>query len=252
MEWRLDPRRREVAVARIERWLGVDVRQARDIFRRALASEARAEADTRWFMEHSARLRDAFRPASSECPDEGPAVWATLHLGSPTLAFVYLRCVRGIDVRIVARPLDDANPMPEAKRAWGRLNVRWLERVTGTAFLGVSAEAMSVARSHVVQGGSLFVLIDVPGDIVARSIELELLGGRARLASGMFQLAGLLGVPIRPIVAVPRGNDFEVRYGRPIEPVPRGLPTEAITRAITSVVRDLPEEWWLWPYLPEA
>ena len=252
MEWRLDAQRRDVAVRRIERCLGVDARRASDIFWRALASEAREEADTRWFMGHPRALHNAFHVPSAACPDAGPAVWATLHLGSPGFAFVYLRCLRGIDVRMVARPLDQSNPMHEAKRAWGRRKVHWLEQVTDAAFLGVSAEATSVARSHVVRGGSLFLSIDVPGDIVARSIELDLLGERVRLALGAFQLAAMLGVPIRPIVALPRETAFEVRYGQAIEPVRSGLPTQAIEAAIGGVVQEFPDEWWLWPYLPAA
>jgi len=250
--YRLDAQRRETAVGRIERWLGVDEDRARAIFRSTLRSEAREESDVSWLMNHPAELARAFRLGTDEPADEGPAIWATLHLGSPNLAFVYLRCLRGRDLHIVARPLDDTNPMPEAKRVWGHRKVAWIENVTGAPFLGTSAEAISVARSRLLKGASIFALIDVPGDIVSRSITLELFGERVRIAAGVFVLSSMLSVPVRPIVAIPRGGQIELRYGRAIEPIKNGLPTEAIESEITTILRDLPGEWWLWPYLPVA
>ncbi len=251
-EYRLDEPRRAAGVARIGRWLGVDARQADAIFRRTLSSEAREEADVSWYMHHPDELARAFRPAAIEPATDGPAIWATLHLGSPNLAYVYLRRVRGLDAQIVARPLDDANPMNPAKRAWGHRKVGWLERETGDAFLGTSAEALAIARSRLVKGASVFVLMDVPGDVVSRAITVTLFGERVRIASGLFVLAGMVGVPIRPVVAVPRGDRFELRYGDAITPVAKLVPTDAVERALTTIIRDAADEWWLWPYLPAA
>lgn len=252
VEYRLDARRREAAVGRIERWLGVDEDRARAIFRSTLRSEAREEAEVSWLMHHPAELVRAFRLGTDEPSGEGPAIWATLHLGSPTLAFMYLRCLRGRDVRIVARPLDESNPMPEAKRVWGHRKVAWIENVTGAPFLGTSAEAMSIARSRLLKGASIFALMDVPGDIVSRSVTVDLFGERVRIAAGVFILSRMVGVPIRPIVAIPRGGRIELRYGRAIEPIKNGMPIEAVERELTTILRDLPGEWWLWPYLPVA
>jgi predicted LPLAT superfamily acyltransferase len=87
---------------------------------------------------------------------------------------------------------------------------------------------------------------------VARSVDVGFLRTRVRIASGAFLLAGLLGVPIRPIVAIPRGGRFDIRCTQPIESVPREVPAAAITRAIDEIVGEFPDEWWLWPYIPQA
>lgn len=251
VESRLDPGRRAGSVARMQRWLGVDAPRADAIFMGTLRSEAQEEADVSWYMHHPAALADAFRMPTPE-PPGGPAIWATFHLGSPNLAFVGLRRRCGIDLRIIARPLDDSNPMPASKRAWGRRKVAWLERATDTQFLDTSAEALSIARSRLLKGGSLFVLIDVPGDIVARSVTVSLCGERVRIAAGMFVLAGITGVPLRPVVAVRGAHHIELHYGDAITPVGKQLPIDAVERAIEATVRRWPNEWWLWPYLPPA
>jgi hypothetical protein len=251
-EWAAEPDRRALATARIARVLGVDAGRAAGIFRHALESEAREEAEVAWLMRHLHRLPSLFAPEAAPPPDGGPCIWATLHLGSPILAILHLACVRGLELQIVGRPLDDANPMPPAKRRWGERKVAWIERVTGAPFLGVSAEATARARSRVLEGASLFVLMDVPGDVVARSVAVDLGGLRVQMASGVFVLAGLLRVPVRPIVAVSGPHGVELRHGAAIEPVARGVPDEAIAREMGALVRDLADEWWMWPYMPEA
>ncbi len=251
-EWSADPVRRAVATSRIARALGVDEARAAAIFRRALESEAREEAEIAWLMRRPERLAACFAPDAPPPPASGPCIWATLHLGSPVLAILYLARVRRLTLQIVGRPLDDSNPMPAAKRRWGERKVAWVERMTGAPFLGVSAEATATARSRVLEGASLFVLMDVPGDVVARSVEIELLGERIRMAAGIFLLAGLLDVPVRPIVAVSRPGGVEIRYGGAIEPLPRGVPVDAIAREMGAIVRELADEWWMWPYMPEA
>lgn len=250
-ESRLDAGRLMATVTRMRRWLAIDERRARTLARATLYSEAREEADVSWYMHHPAALPEAFRVATPE-PADGPAIWATLHLGSPNLAFVHLRRLRGLDLRILARPLDDSNPMPSPKRAWGRRKVAWLERATDTRFLGTSAEDLGAARSRLLKGGSLFALMDVPGDIVSRSAIVDLCGESVRIAAGLFVLAGIVGVPIRPVVAIPRAGRIEIHHGNAIAPVGKTVPMEAVARELEAIVRRWPGEWWLWPYLPTA
>lgn len=250
-EWSADRRRREFAASRIGRALGVSRDRAQAIFRRALESEAREEAEVRWLMDHFDQLESRFA-ADTSFPRDGRCIWATLHLGSPILAILYLACVRRLDLEMVGRPLDEYNPMPPAKRGWGRRKVEWLERVTSKSIFGVSAEATAIVRSRVLHGASLFVLMDVPGDAVARSVVIDLFGERMRIAAGVFVLARMLGVPIRPVVAVSRHGRVALRYGSVIEPAESGVPTHAIAREMGTLVRDLADEWWMWPYLPEA
>lgn len=250
VESRLDAGRCRAASARIERWLAIDARRAAAVARAALYSEAREEADVSWYMRHPNDLAGAFRTAAPPPAGADPAIWATLHLGSPNLAFVYLRRLQGLDLRLMARPLDDSNPMSAAKRAWGRRKVAWLEHATATEFLGTSAEDLGAARARLVKGRSLFALMDVPGDIVARAATISLCGERVRLAAGLFVLAAIAGVPVRPVVAVAGAGRIDMHYGNPIAPVGKDPPLEAIGRELEAIIRRWPGEWWLWPYLP--
>jgi hypothetical protein len=247
-----DAHRRAVAVGRIERWLGVDPAAAERIYFDALCSEAREEADSCRLMAHEGRLPRVVATPGAEPVHAGPAIWATLHFGSPVLAYLYLRRVRGLDIQIVGRPLDDANPMSDAKRAWGRRKVEWLERQGGLPLLGVGPEATAIARTRLLRGGSICVLMDVPGDVVARSMTLALCGERVSLAAGIFLLAGMTGVPVLPVAVVRRGHTFEVHHGTPIEVAPGRVPKDDIARALARFLLSMPGEWWLWPYLPTA
>lgn len=246
------PDRRAVAASRIATVLGVDRPEAERVYRRALESEAREESEICWLMQHFDRLDEQFAPHLPPDVDDGPCIWATLHLGSPILTILHLACVRGLKLQVIGRPLDDSNPMPPAKRRWGKRKVEWIERVTGAPFLGIGPEATAIARSRVLEGASLFVLLDVPGDVVARSVPIDLGALRIQMASGVFVLAGLLRVPVRLLVAVSRPGGVEIRYGAPIEPITRGVPRDAISREMTALVTDLADEWWMWPYMPEA
>lgn len=247
--WTLDAPRREAAVARIARWLGVSPSRAGEVYLDALRSEAREEADSLGFM--TGRGVPATRTVGHEPACAGPAIWATLHFGSPVLAYLHLRRARGLDVQIVGRPLDDGNPMPEVKRAWGRRKVAWLERESRMPILGVSPEATALARTRLVRGRSIFVLMDVPGDVVARRMTLSLCGESVSLAAGIFALASMARVPVLPVAVVRRGESFDVHYGEPLfVPALGGVAGEEVARRLASFVVPMPEEWWLWPYLP--
>jgi hypothetical protein len=249
--WQLDGPRRHAAVDRIARWLEIDGRAAAIVYRAALRSEAREEADSCWLM--SRPDLPAARIVGTEPRCAEPAIWATLHFGSPVLAYLHLRRMRGLDVQIVGRPLDDANPMPHVKRAWGMRKIAWLERQAGLPILGVSPEATAIAHSRLRSGRSIFVLMDVPGDVVARRMTLSLCGERLSFACGIFALAAMTRVPVVPVVVVRRGDDFELHYGEPLH-VAEGadVPCDEIGRRLTRFVLTMPEEWWLWPYLPRA
>mgnify|MGYP000187149869 CR=1 FL=1 len=252
VERALDAHRRAVAVERIARWLEVAPVRAQDIYFDALCSEAREESDSRRLVAGRTGLPTMCATLAPEPVHSGPVIWATLHFGSPVLAYLHLRRARGLDVQIVGRPLDDDNPMSDAKRAWGRRKVAWLERQSGLPLLGVSAEATSLARTRLLKGGSICVLMDVPGDVVARSVTLSLCGERVSLAAGIFLLAGMVGVPVLPIAVVHRGGRFELHYGRPIAPSPGRVPEADVARALAAFLLTMPGEWWLWPYLPSA
>jgi hypothetical protein len=251
VERALDAHRRAVAVGRIARWLAVPTVRAEEIYFDALCSEAREEADSCWLM-NGGGLPAVGPTIVAEPAPVGPAIWATLHFGSPVLAYLHLRRSRRLDVQIVGRPLDEDNPMSEEKRAWGRRKVAWLEARSGLTILGVSPEATSVARARLMKGGSICVLMDVPGDVVARRMTLSLCGERVSLAAGIFLLAGMSGVPVLPFAGVRRGASFELHYGRPISVEPGRIPMDEVASELSRFLVAMPGEWWLWPFLPSA
>lgn len=252
-EWSLDSQRRQAATARIGRWLRLRGLRAGALYRRCLESEAREEADTAWFMTHPYdELARACRGIDRPTSENAATIWLTLHFGAPILAYVYLCRWWGVDARIIGRTLDDGNPMPAAKRDWGRRKVAWVEEITGRPFLGVDAASIARAREHLLHGGSLFAAVDVPGDVVGRSADLDLFGESVRIAAGILRIAELERLPLRWLTAIPRGHEIDVRCGKAIPASPRAQQLAAIGCEMEAILRSHPEEWWLWPYLPSS
>lgn len=252
VEYWADPVRRRVAATRAARWLGGTSEDGGRVFQRSLVSEALEEADSAFFMRDDRIPRAGFRVAGREPADSGGVVYATLHFGSPIFAYIYLRCIRGVDLTIIGRRLDDDNPMPASKRRFGMQKVAWLERVTSRSLLGVDGRAMARARGELLDGRSLYAAVDVPGNVAARAETVTILGESVRLSSGIFGLAALTGAPLQPVVAVHEAGSIVVYYGDRIEGR-RGVPPCAEgARAIGDLVRRFPSQWWLWPYVTPA
>ncbi len=252
VEYRADPERRRVASVRAARWLGGTSNDGARVFQRSLASEALEEADSAFFMRHEGTPSAGFRAVGHEPALGEGIVYATLHFGSPILAYIYLRCVRGIDLTIIGRRLDDDNPMPVPKRRFGMRKVAWLERVTGRPLLGVDGRAIARARGELLDGRSLYAAVDVPGNVAARAQTVSILGESVRLSSGIFGLATLTGAPIQPVVAIHEGGSIVLHYGDRIEGARGGAVLEEGARAIGDLVRRFPSQWWLWPYVTPA
>lgn len=255
VEHATDPDRSRVAAERIARALGVTPEDAAATYRRCLASEAQEEADSVYFMQ-----RPALAPALFDIdslPEGGTGgvgtVYGTLHFGSPVFGYLGLCSVLDVPVTMVGRPLDDANPMPAAKRAYAKDKVRWVERLSGRAFLATDAAAMARAREELLAGRSLYTPIDVPGSVAGRAARVRPFGEPIRLASGLMTLARLTGASVVPVVALSRPTGFAVRFGRRLAPGAGGdALLEAAVAELAGFVRDHPDEWWMWPYLEVA
>ncbi len=247
-EYGLDAHRRRIAAGRIARWLGASALTAHRIFRASLISEAQEEADSVFFMRHTGQLAGALHAPARVPPHRGPTIYATLHFGSPILAYLHLCRGRGLDVTAIGRRLSEDNPMPAAKRRYGLRKVAWVERLTAP-FLDVDGPAILRARERLLDGGSLYAAVDVPADVVTRTAEVTLFGERTRMSSGVVTLASLVGVPVQPIVGVSRRDGIEIHYGHTIAALDTALTLDAVARELFAFVRRWPGEWWLWPYL---
>jgi len=252
IECAIDVPRRATAVHRIGRALGLAPAAATAVFRGSLVSEAREEADTIYFMHRpETALRAAFLDGE-EHPAGGPAVYATLHFGSPILCYLYLRMVRGLPVGLIGRKLDETNPMPAAKRAYGIRKVAWVERLSARPFVDVDGRSMAVMRERLLDGESAFAAVDVPGEVVARRTTAELFGERVSLSAGVATLAALARVPVRPIVALSEPSGICIHYGEAVEAGSSESIARALAERVTALVRRWPTEWWMWPYLRPA
>ena len=247
-----DPGRRRVACERIGRWCGVGPTVALRIFADALFSEAREEAESAWFMGDPRRREAAFAGAEPAAPVAPGSIVATLHLGSPVLGFVHLSRDLGLVGRAIGRELDDSNPMPASKRAWGARKVAWVRETTGEPFLGTDARALLAAREELGRGRSVYAAIDVPGDVVARSRVVELCDERVLLSGGLLTVARLARAPLQLVVTRLEGESYRLDAFEPIEPGPEDAVARALGRQASALLRRHPGDWWLWPYVVPA
>lgn len=245
----LQPDRRRVATTRIAQALQIEENEARAIYRNCLASEAREEAD-------SARLRLAGLPiAESVVADRkntsvsGPCIFISMHWGSPMLAFLYLRSSLGLPVRLIGRPLDEDNPLPPARKAWGRQKVAWMESLAESSFIPDDGRGALEARHELLEGRSIFASIDVPATTGQRSRVIDLFGEQVVIASGLLRLAALMQVPLVPVLGHSKGHRIHVQQDTPIPAGPEEELAQAVGHWIRKTLRRQPGEWWLWPFL---
>ncbi len=252
VEARMHPERLRIARDRIARAFDLEEDEAERIFRRCLISEAREEADTAWLLRSRAPLGDLIRVPGAEPADSGPAIYVSLHFGSPIVTFLYLRAVRGIQVRAIGRPLGASNPLSGAKRAWGERKVDWVSRCSRTTFVGVDAAGAVEAREELLAGNSLFAVIDVPADVVARSTRFDLFGESILLAGGVLRLAQITGVPLVPVTGRRDGRAIEIEYDTPIPQASGSAVTRSVNAWMLRTLERHPDEWWLWPFVNRA
>ena len=249
VEQRRDAQRRRVAEERIARYLRVSAGAARRIFRDALRSEAIEEADSVRFMRGGASLDDGVAIEGAAERAQRPRVYAALHFGSPVLAYLGLRLQREPELRVIARELDGNNPMPASKRDFARRKVAWVEATAGARFLDTDRAAVLRAREHLLAGRPLYAAVDVPGDVVARAGRVHLCGDRVLIASGIFHLAAMTGADVQMVVSAHRRGRIEVRCRPPVEACNAADLEIAVAAEVEAVVRELPQEWWMWPFL---
>jgi hypothetical protein len=217
------------------------------MFRASLICEAFEEAEIVFLMAHPGAFARIF-PNQDEPPHRGGTIYVTLHFGCPVLAYLHLAWWRHLDVTVMGRALSADNPMPEAKRRYGRGKIAWVESLS-RPFLDNDAVSVIRARELLLDGRSLFAPIDLPGDVVTRVAEIDVFGERARFSSGIVTLARLSGAPLQPVVAISRPHGLTVHWGRRIEPRDdAGASTEVFSELLVFV-RKFPQEWWMWPYL---
>lgn len=243
-----DADRARVAVERIRRWTGASEREAREVFRRSLASEAQEEADSAFFRRQSSTF-DQWLPDDVDIPrPEGPVLYATLHFGHPVLSCVFLQRRGHMDVRPIIRGLDETNPMADPKREWGGQKVDWVRELLEERVFGVDAVSTARAREHLLGGGAVFAALDVPGDVSDRTSTVAVAGEHLQFSTGVVSLAQMTKSTIVPVVARSGESRMEVEFGRPV-PSDGDDPFGAVFAELSTFIERHPGEWWLWPFV---
>lgn len=243
--------RASVASTRIAGALDIDERLASSVYRRCIASEAREEADCARVARSGCPLESLFEVRGVEPTHPGPCVYVTLHFGSPILTFLYLRVVRGLPVRALARPIDMGNPLSRAKRRWGSDKVAWVGAASGTSFIHTDARGIVEAREELLAGRALYAAIDVPADVVSRAARFDLFGEAVAVSGGVFRLAALTRVPLIPVVGQSDGARLRVSYGPAIRDTAEAAAARTNAWLLETLSRH-PDEWWLWPFATAA
>ena len=245
----LQPERAQSATARIARSFHLQEKEARSIYRLCLASEAREEAD-------SARLRLSGQPIGNAIvaddditPVVGPCIYVSLHWGSPMLCFLYLRSTLGLPIRLIGRPLGEDNPLPPAKKSWGKRKVAWMETMTGSSFISDNGRGALEARHELLEGRSIFASADVPAAPGQRSQGIDLFGEQIRVASGLLRLAALTRVPLVPVLAHSHNHRIHVQFEQPIPAGSEQELAQAVGSWMRKTLQQQPGEWWLWPFV---
>jgi hypothetical protein len=247
LEYSRDRQRRDIAEGRILRWLGVSPASARSIYRAALRSEALEEADSARFMRGSTDLSEAFFLHGDLSRAGRPRIYGVLHFGSPVLGYLALRLKAEPHLRVIARELDETNPMSAPKRAFGRRKVAWVERTAGALFLDTDSTAVLHAREHLLTGNPLYAAVDVPGDVVTRADRFDVCGSSMLLASGIFRLASMTGADVQMLVPLRQGPHISVHCRPPIQAANANELGAAVVSEMEIVLREHPGEWWFWP-----
>ena len=153
---------------------------------------------------------------------------------------------------VIARELDEDNPMPAPKQAYGMRKVAWVESTAGVRFLGTDSRAVLRARERLVGGGAIYAAADVPGDVVTHRATMVVCGERLSFASGIFRLAVLTGADLQLVASYNRGGTIHVKCRPPISAPSESELAAMVAHEMAAVVGDLSEEWWLWPFLLPA
>jgi hypothetical protein len=251
VEGRRNPERSVVAERRLRAWLDLPPVAARRIFRRCLWSEAREEADAAFFMQRpGAALAAAFASSLPVPMAEGPVLYVGLHLGSPVLGYVHLATGAVPDLALIARGLDPANPLADAKRRFAVAKVAWTEARAGRPFFATDGASMLGVRAHLRAGKPLYLLADVPGDTVGRAEACHLFGERVRVGAGLPTLARIAASPVQTLAVTRDARGFALRLGPRLEAGAVSMP--AVLDALAPFIRAHADQWWMWPYLPTA
>lgn len=251
---------REAAIANIRRAYGdaLTPAAARRAIRRCFQTQACEESEAFFYpelgvegVERVLAVRGREHLDAALAGGRGAIVFSS-HYGSMCLAIIALARL-GYRMNVIARSLEpDDNPLHDVVRRYGERKVASLERIVGSPFIvSGTPDAMARIRAALGAGQVVYMLVDVPPELVRHRGRVRFLGHVAEFPLGIEYLASGTGAALVP---------FTVRRDAPgrthtLTMLPRVPGPEAgpgtLQRCIDVVEREIavdPGQFFMWEY----
>ena len=194
----------------------------------------------RWIARHI--------EVEGEWPAQGPFLVLTFHWGAGLWGLRQMRSA-GVRSHSLSNELDPANYAREPfALAYDRLRNRETARVLGQPVHRRGSQVRHLLRA-LERGENILGLIDAPVTDSRNATEVELLGRRARFATGLLQIARRAGAPV---VLFTCGIDWASGRRRMVVRPP--LVVDDVDAAARTLAAELdrllaqwPDHWHLWP-----
>ncbi len=251
---------REAAVSNLRHaYAGaLDDAEARRIVRGSFRTQTCEEAETFWYPELTPDRFGRFvtvdgrRHLDSALEAGKGAIVFSSHYGSMCLAIIALANL-GYRMNVIARSLEpDDNPLDDVVRRYGERKVAALERIIGSAFIiAGTPDAMSRIRAALGAGQVVYMLADVPPELVRHRGRVQFLGHGAELPLGLEYLASETGAALVPFTVRrnPGRLDHTLTIGVRVPGPDAGPGT--LQRCVDVLEREIrfdPSQFFMWEF----
>jgi lauroyl/myristoyl acyltransferase len=251
---------REAAIANLRHAYdgALSTAEARRIVRDCFRTQTCEEAETYFYpgftadaLERFVAVRGREHLDAALAAGRGAIVFSA-HYGAMCLAIILLARL-GYRMNVMARSLEpDENPLHDVIRRYGEHKVAALERFIGSPFIiPGTPEAMQRIRAALAGGEVVYMLIDVPPELVRHRGRVQFLGHAAELPLGIEYLAGETGAALVPFVvrrdAHRLGHTLVLREAVP-GPADGPGALQRCVSVLEEEIRADPSQFFMWEY----
>ena len=188
------------------------------------------------------------------CLDRGRgAIVFSTHSAGVALCLVALGLL-GYTNNVVGRSLDqDENPLHPALRSYARWRVKCIETKLGRPFLEPARGNSTVLADRLRANELVFILLDVPPEIVRQKVVVSFLGRDCIFPSGFAQLATQTGCGLVPVEKFyePTWSRQRLVFGKAIYPTGNiHKDVQYCVAVIEQMIYKHPSQWYVWDNLP--
>ena len=159
----------------------------------------------------------------------------------------------GFKTNVVGRSLDEEdNPLPWALRSYARRRVKCIEGKVGRPFLPPGSGNSKVLAQRLRDNELVFVLLDVPPDIVRQKVCVKFLGQDSIFPSGFARIAKQTGCGLVPLERTYEDGwtRQKITFGEAIyssDDLQRDV--QACVSIAERMILQHPSQWWVWDNL---